>query len=149
MLSWLLPEAISELRGIANRISRWLEDEAEGKTVCHGDFYDKQIIVRRDGLVLLDFDQACIGDHRSDVANFVAHVVRLAIPESTSVINTFLDAYEAKSSSALNGLHIYVAFCLLKLAHHPFRSGDCRWPAQTRRMIALARRWLENEEGCP
>src|SRR5262249_9497150 len=40
----------------------------------HGDFYEKQVLVRPDGLAFVDLDDSSAGDPALDLGNFLAHL---------------------------------------------------------------------------
>jgi hypothetical protein len=40
----------------------------------HRDFYDKQVLVDRERIVLLDLDMACLAEPELDIGNFLAHL---------------------------------------------------------------------------
>ncbi len=54
---------------------RLLHSPAGASCLIHRDFFDKQLIATRNGVVLLDFDTACYGDPMLDVGNMQAHLM--------------------------------------------------------------------------
>lgn len=148
-LGFLLPAMAERALRLCDRLRSSLAVEPASWTTVHGDFYDKQILLADDRVVFLDFDEAAVGDPLADIGNFVAHLeVRAligALPESTVTESAaaLLDGYRGAGGRVAHGWRARVASGLLKLAHHPFRSGRPDWAVHSARLLEKAREWSD------
>ncbi|MFV1980631.1 MAG: phosphotransferase, partial [Rhodothermia bacterium] len=111
----------------------------------HGDFYAKQILLNDGEAILIDFDEAAIGNRHLDLGNFVAHLQRDYLRGQISQEQVaerqfrFLDSYRRIDGSIDDHLvAAYTAAGLLKLAPHPFRFREPEWFEQTEAILDLA-----------
>lgn len=68
---------------IAARAMVALEDLPDGDKLCHGDFYPANLLLHRDGPVLIDWSRAASGDPDADVARTLMMVRLGELPPST------------------------------------------------------------------
>jgi aminoglycoside phosphotransferase (APT) family kinase protein len=110
----------------------------------HRDFYHDQVLVRADGLSILDWDDAAMAEPAVDVANFLAHLRLLALqttgtPEALDGVSAaFADRYRQLDADLDPDLvRLLAGTTLLRLAgiHLPRPRGRL-----------LARRLLEQSE---
>lgn len=138
-LAVILPDAFDRATQALDALA--LRRDPRGPTVpVHGDFYVKQLLATTDGMALLDFDEAAMGDAHEDLAIFLAHVERdvargvLAEGRGEEIADAFAHGYGVARPS----LDAAVAEQLLGLVHHPFRHRSPNWPAETRALIERA-----------
>jgi Ser/Thr protein kinase RdoA (MazF antagonist) len=65
-------------------------------TVCHRDFYDKQILFDGTRSTLIDYDTLSEGDASHDYGNFMAHLHWRAMqePGAAELIDAGIDAFD-------------------------------------------------------
>lgn len=144
LLAWLLPEAKPQVLAIVTAARSLIQQATPTRVVLHGDYYDKQIIVADNGSPsLLDLDDLSQGDHRIDLATYIAHLEALKPAEAYQAIESFLNSYKRMNSNSLAALNAFVALATLQLAHHPFRRALPNWDLLTREYISRAQRWLD------
>ncbi|PRZ03084.1 hypothetical protein BCE75_11552 [Isoptericola sp. CG 20/1183] len=114
----------------------------------HGDLYESQIMLGRDGRItgLLDVDSAGPGRRADDLACLVAHVETLSLLRgwdadrlhglALDYAKGFADVVDADELSART------AGVLLSLATGPHRVQEVDWPRQTSRRLDAVERWL-------
>ncbi len=146
LLAWLLPEAAQDVQFIVASANAAIYKTIRTRVPLHGDFYDKQLVLTEDeSAVVVDMDDSGIGDHRIDLATFIAHLEGVDPDSSGPCVEAFLSTYTAYSSNSLVALSSYVALATLQLAHHGFRRGLPQWAAHTSAAIQRAKHWLEQE----
>ncbi len=148
LLNWLIPDAADSVSATVMEANARIRNTPSTSTLLHGDFYDKQLVLAKNGHpVLIDLDQLGHGDHRIDVANFVAHLLTNHAANVETLVGAFLQGYERHSPNRCNSLGAYVALAILKLAHHSFRTSKPDWHKRTINNIEQARHWLSHEKG--
>ena len=146
LLAWLLPAAEQDVQFIVASANAAIHKTSTTRVTLHGDFYDKQLILTdNESAVLVDMDDCGIGDHRIDLATFIAHLEGVDPDSAGPSIEAFLSSYATHSSNSLSALPAYVALATLQLAHHGFRRGLHQWAAHTSAAIQRAQRWLERQ----
>jgi hypothetical protein len=70
----LFPELDAPLRRRQADLLSTRPADTAGRALIHRDFYDKQILLSGNTIVLLDMDTACRGDAEIDLGNFCAHL---------------------------------------------------------------------------
>jgi aminoglycoside phosphotransferase (APT) family kinase protein len=112
--------------GALERCRRWR------RRPLHRDFYHDQALVHTDGLVLIDFDDAAMGEPSVDVANFIAHLRLLALehPERRGALAAVAEVFARRYAELDDRLdaelvELLEAATLLRLAciHLP-RAGE-------------------------
>lgn len=120
----------------------------------HGDLYESQMIVARDGTIrgLLDVDTAGPGERVDDLANFCAHLSVLAttLPVADAAATRrygarLLRRFEREVDRRL--LRTRVAMGVIGLATGPFRVLEDEWIDATARRLRLATDWLDGGDG--
>jgi aminoglycoside phosphotransferase (APT) family kinase protein len=148
-LAALLPARASELRGLGERLADHLEHATTPPAPVHGDFWDDQVLVSDQGVVLLDFDELRLGDPLVDVANLLAQLtVRQSEPvhESEAVRATFLDSYVSRRPHDSDRLALHEAAALLRSAVGSFRRLEPGWPESASHVVGLASDCLRDYE---
>jgi Phosphotransferase enzyme family len=151
LLSHLLPHRSAEIQDAAADLADLAERASAvppGPTV-HGDLYEGQIFVgERNGLGLIDLDDAGLGDPLLDAANLLSHLAVLSA--STPRARRRPLAYRALLRPlVLEGLGASEAdltwresLCMLLLATGPFRVLSPRWPDRVEARVDAALRLL-------
>ncbi len=91
-------------------------------TLIHRDFYDKQVLISNDRVVLIDFDGVAAGDPAQDYGNFLAHCFlrQLQQSENSALIaagaKAFILGYGRQSSVWLRRAAWWQSSTLLRLA---------------------------------
>jgi len=143
-LAVLCPGLAARVATLAERVAARLAQEGAAGTCIHGDLYDKQVLIDRDRVGIIDLDRAALGDPRVDVGLLLAHLDRdvllgrLEGAAAAEIEGVFLDAYQKARGHALGAIGAYIAEALLHLAHHPFRVHLVDWPARTGEIVARA-----------
>jgi len=145
LLAAVLPRSAVRVRTLVADLERQATG-AGPEILVHGDLYDAQILVDRDGISgLLDLDDAGSGQRVDDLATFLAHLDALA--EATPRRRRAMERYAARVRPAFElaagpgPLYASTAAALVGLATGPFRVQQSDWPARTERRLALAERW--------
>ena len=110
------------------------------------------MLVGPERITILDLDQAALGDPRSDLGLFIAHLERdhllgrlnaMRVAEAASAL---VQGYQEAAGTPVKGLAAHVADGLLRLAHHPFRSHSPGWPDETVRILERVEEILEGPQ---
>jgi aminoglycoside phosphotransferase (APT) family kinase protein len=72
-LAWVAPSLHAQVAHHAPRLLTALGSDRSAPVPLHRDCYDKQFVVGRQGVGLLDFDTLAYGEAALDVANFLVH----------------------------------------------------------------------------
>lgn len=125
-----------------------LADSSAPHTMVHGDFSTDQVLVRPDGLRLLDLDRATVDDPAVDIASWFAdEVVAGRVPvdaEPRDVLAPMLDGYPTDvGAPMLRHLDQHAAVALLKRAVEPFRTHAHDWPSRVDTYVRAAHRLAE------
>jgi aminoglycoside phosphotransferase (APT) family kinase protein len=121
---------------------------ARAPVLLHGDFSAGQILVRREGIALLDLDRLRTGDAAEDLAwwasqAFVEGVLTERADDSEAQIVGLLQGYQTVSTCPdLVRLLWFRAASLLELAVTPFRRLDREFVAKGARILVEAERLL-------
>lgn len=140
----LVPELGRAARTLAGLIVRRLDDLDGPVGLAHGDFYDDQLLVSDEGVVLLDLDEARPAHPLVDVGTFLAHLTART-PDADTLRARFMDACR-RAGIDVRGALAFEAAALLALAVGPFRRLEPDWPAGVERLLLLAERRLREHE---
>ena len=130
----LLPTLRGGGARLAAQIEKRLTVYDATPVLTHGDFYDDQILVAPEQVIILDLDEARPGHPLVDVGNFLAH---LSVRSDESGRAAFLEAC-ADVGFDLTGVVAFEAAALLALAVRPFRNLEPTWPERVEELIELA-----------
>jgi aminoglycoside phosphotransferase (APT) family kinase protein len=132
----VLPSRGSRVRELTSKLAALEADGPRRATAIHGDFHPAQVLVRDDGIVILDLDEAVVGDPAVDLGTFLAHVDRNAasgaIPAEVAsrAADALLDGYTRASGRVdRQRVDVATATALAFLLPHPFRERAPDWPA--------------------
>lgn len=143
-LGHLLPELAGQADELGARLTQWVRGRKPRRRTIHGDFYDKQVIVQRQSVGIIDSDRLQLGDPEFDLGCFLAHLERrridgvLSATQVASARQALLEGYREAAPEALRPREInrYTAFNLFQLSHHPFRDRRANWGEQTDALLA-------------
>ena len=145
LLMAVLPRIAVRVQALVAGLER---REAAGgpEVLVHGDLYDAQVLVDRDGISgLLDLDDAGSGQRVDDLATFLAHLDALAeaAPRRRRPIERYAARLRAAFEFAVGPAPLYAstAAALVGLATGPFRVQQSNWAARIERRLELAERW--------
>lgn len=140
-LGFLCPALAGRANSLTRRVAAGLAGPHSPRSAIHGDLYDKQILLDGDRVAIVDLDRAALGDPRSDLGLFIAHLERDGLlgrlsPATIEVASgSLLEGYQQVTGTRVTGLGAFVADGLLRLAHHPFRSHLPEWQDATERIL--------------
>jgi hypothetical protein len=136
----LYPSLARLVGDLAGRLSAELHDAPPIVQPIHGDFYDRQVLVNGDEVVILDLDEAILGDPAADLGLFVAHLERDALSRGLAAASVapVRDALLAGYGLPPARIDLYTAFGLLQLAPHHFRNREPDWPERTEATLERA-----------
>lgn len=126
----------------------------EARVPTHGAFRHGQLLLRRDGLVVLDLDTLCRSGASADAGNFVAYLDFLGLrrPRLASVTErcreAFVAALDGPPGSRAAWLAWYRAASHLKVALRSYLSLSRRWPEHTAALLGCADRALAGTPRC-
>jgi len=142
LLSFLCPQLAVELQRVAEELPRRLLDAASPRTIIHGDFYSKQILLGDTGIGLIDLDEVGLGDPVSDLGTFMAHVERdglcgrISADRTQMVRDALVAGYETSRGLDVHRcVPVFTAFKLFARMPHFFRTRDPEWVALTGRAL--------------
>jgi Ser/Thr protein kinase RdoA (MazF antagonist) len=142
----LVVTVVPSLRPRVERLLARLEETApEGARLVssHGDFYANQVLEVGGELAVVDLDQMCRAPAALDLASYAAYSLRgdsdLA-PAAAAV-----EGLAASYGERPEGLPWYLATCVLRRAHTPFRRLDERWPERVGALVGAAEAALSLE----
>lgn len=137
----LLPGRRLALDRLAAAIEKaWLRLPSTPPVLVHGDFYEDQILVDdREGLALLDWDEAGLGPAALDVSCWLAHAqaAELEGEQAPVAAEGIRSAWLAARPQDVRQLDLLAGIQLLALAPGPFRRLEPGWPQ------AVERRWRQ------
>ncbi len=110
----------------------------------HGDFYDRQVLIGDDDrVIILDLDNAALGEAAVDPGLFIAHLERAVLrneldaDELARFADAFLQGYqEAGGPADGKGIRLYTAMGLFYLAAEPFRYREPDWTDRIGALLA-------------
>ena len=137
----LIPGLAREVAQLAERLIAHLNVVQGPTAIIHGDFYEDQLFVSDTGVVLLDFEEAQLGDPLLDVGHFLAQLSLRGNAEHARA--AFLDAYAAFHPRARKDALLFEARAVLSLALGPFQRLRPAWPEKIERRIRLATHRLD------
>jgi phosphotransferase family enzyme len=139
----LAPTLADNARRAAAVISDQLSRQGSSFAVVHGDFSADQIIVTNGGLVVVDFDNAGLGDPAMDLASFAADLEvsqieqRLAPERVAAVMSEVVAGYVASGGAVdPDRLRVNQAAALLRLVVKPFRERRHGWHETMGRILS-------------
>ncbi len=156
-LERLTPRLGDLAAGLVARIETALARIEPIRSLVHGDFYDKQVVLcdpsldPRERIAIIDLDELRLGDPREDLALCQAHWERDAVmkqlgQDPKALGEALFDAYQCRRESALPDLDVFVAAGLMRLAPHPFRTRSKDWQRQVAAILLRASEILEKAE---
>jgi aminoglycoside phosphotransferase (APT) family kinase protein len=136
------PDLVVPARVIARRIADRLAGLRPVDRPIHGDFGPKQVLLDGESVVVLDFDEASVGDPTTDLGQFLAHLERESLRGEVSpdrarhLRAAFLSGYSPAID--MQRLALATAAGLFRLAPYPFRQREPDWPGRTAAILERA-----------
>jgi aminoglycoside phosphotransferase (APT) family kinase protein len=143
-LGVLIPAQAPRLDTLGRRLAAALHGLPDTSCGIHGDFHPHQVLLRGDVVVILDLDEAVLGDPADDLGTFLAHLERTAsgpaAPGPMGDPRVARDALLAGYDAAGMGPRVDVATAaaLFLLAPHPFRARESEWPLRIDGLVTRA-----------
>jgi Ser/Thr protein kinase RdoA (MazF antagonist) len=103
----------------------------------HGDFNARQLLVRPDGLAVIDLDAMCLAPAALDPATYAGHLVFGGpddLAQASEVLERLLEGYGGRPFA----LEWYLATCILRRSPWPFRYHQEHWAERLEGMVAAA-----------
>ncbi len=137
-LAYLLPDLDAEVLRFADLLSERMTRLAPVLCPAHGDFSADQVVVDRDGeVVLIDLDSARLADPAADLASATAAVAQSGAGDD--LVAALYDGYAgAGRLPGRERLAVYGAAHLMRRAGEGFRRRRPDWEEQARRMFDRA-----------
>lgn len=93
------PDLGRDMQRITEKARGMIDDcPLSGQVLLHRDFYPDQVLVRQEGIVLLDLDLVAVGEPAIDLGNFIAHLRELSLR-----LHSRLDAFAGQGEAFLSG----------------------------------------------
>ena len=142
-IQYLCPELGKQAEQLCRKIVSSLEDMSEQTTLLHGDFYDKQVLFSDSSPVILDLDEARLGNPAIDLGLFIAHLERhtlydrLPAHEAGVLADALVRGYQTgRAAPTRAAIRLYTAIGLMHLAAEPFRYRDPNWREQMQSQLS-------------
>ena len=139
------PDLASRASRLGQELTRKLLGACHEQRPIHGDFSADQVLLREDGIGLIDLDAATMGDPIDDLGSFAAHLERdvargnLTAERAGLATASLLDGYrEATGHIPPKAFALHFAAALLRMAYSPFRYREPEWPSLARTLVARA-----------
>jgi hypothetical protein len=152
-IGFLLPHLGARAIRIAQALGAWLAAEEPVFSPVHGDFYDKQVVIRGKEAVLIDMDEVRLDDPLVDVGNYAAHMERRVISGKESSgqcqqhLRTLVSTYELQRGAVSEErLRLYLALSLFRLIHQPFRDFEKCWPERIQEILERVEKLIIGEQ---
>ena len=146
----LCPHLSDQALSLADRLSKLLYQQQPVNRPIHGDFYMGQIMAHGDKIVIVDFDQAALGDPARDFGLLVAQLTRdvlrgeLAPERFAEVESALLQGYRSKVDDACFArIPLYTTLNLFRLAAEPFRLCEPDWPRRMETILQKTEDFLK------
>lgn len=140
----LAPGLSARAGQLAQRLAEAIGNSISTTCALHGDFYDRQVLVSGGKPVILDLDNAALGDPAADPGLFIAHLERAVLrdeldaDEQACFAGALLQGYqEAGGLAERERIRLYTAIGLFYLAAEPFRYREPDWPARMEALLTL------------
>ena len=127
------------LRGQLDALLRRLEaaiPSIDRLVLSHGDFTARQLLVRREGLAVIDLDAMRLAPAALDPATYAAYLV--FGPDDLDKASEVLDELLAGHGGRPPGLSWYLSTSILQQAGRPFRYFEEHWPDRVEGMVTAA-----------
>jgi streptomycin 6-kinase len=145
----LCPELDVSARQFAKLLGTHLLDEPHVYCRLHGDFHPRQVLLDKDAVGFLDFDDGLAGDPTFDLGTFLAHLERevlrgrLTRARMEVLGEALLEGYEAAIGRPIRErVPLALAVGPFRIMPRCFRYREQNWPE---RMAALLKRAQEVE----
>ena len=132
---------------LADVLIEQLQRHPEARTLSHGHFIDRHILIGNQTTGIADLDEIYIGDANSDIGYFIAHLERhvlrgkLTAAQAKKYRGIFLRAY---GETPAERVELYTAIGLFKMASNPFQYREAEWLQQITALLKRARRIMIN-----
>mgnify|MGYP003217940120 CR=1 FL=1 len=98
---WNMPGGFSDVASSIERLIGPMRDGAGRPVLCHNDFYGPNLLVTEDGICLIDWEYAAMGDYGCDFGNFIAQGSGYSVQEALSALPLYFGR-EATDSEAFH-----------------------------------------------
>lgn len=146
LVAAVVPDLSARVGDLVAGVEAGIAGDDDAAVPVHGDLHEAQLLVDGGRITgLLDVDTAGPGHRATDLASLVGHLSTLALSSSR---RAGVERYAAQLLAGFDAmvdparLRREVAAVVLGLATGPFRVLQPAWPAETRRRVTLAERWL-------
>jgi len=147
-LAELLPEDDGRVRAIGRRLADLVGRLTDTpRVLVHGDFHPGQVLLGKDGPVLVDLDGAGSGAGAADLGSFLARLHESGAPQAAR--EAFVEGYAERSGRTPERslLQVATAAALFRRSLFPFRELAPDWPEAIRRRLSQVERLCREVEG--
>lgn len=81
-----LPRDFQRMEECAGRLAGLFHAESGEPVLCHNDFYAPNILIHGDGLDLIDWEYAAMGDYANEIGNFVSQGSGYTIEQAQDIL---------------------------------------------------------------
>lgn len=141
-LGLVQPDLSARADRLGREVSGRLAAQSLALTPTHGDFHAGQVLIADGAAVLIDFDEAALGEPAADLASFLAHLEqhacmgRLPPGRPDFLREALLEGYARKAPPPSDArLAAHTAAALFRIAPHFFRERDPEWPQRTEAVL--------------
>ncbi|MDO4443851.1 MAG: phosphotransferase [Slackia sp.] len=98
-----MPSDFAQLSAQIGALAAYVRDDGVAPVICHNDFYGPNVLVKDDGMDLIDWEYSGMGDYACDIGNFIAQGSGYSIEEAARVV----DIYFGRKASESELLHCF------------------------------------------
>jgi ATP-binding cassette subfamily B protein len=149
-LGFLLPDMAERAAILGRRLAAEMAAQPQCAHPVHGDFHAGQVLVGGGVPVLLDFDEAALGDPAADFGSFLAHLEydelagRVPPTRRSAIAAALLAGYaRVATPPSSHALRLYTAAALFQRAAQFFRDRDPSWPERIHTVLDRVDRHLQ------
>jgi ATP-binding cassette, subfamily B, bacterial len=137
-LGFLQPDLADRARALMLDLAIRLAALPRCERLVHGDFHSGQMLLTGGVPMMIDFDEAALGDPAEDLGSFLAHLEcdeiagLLATPKRSAVAAALVEGYARTASPPPEHvLRLHTGAVLFQRATQFFRDRDPLWPERT------------------
>ena len=141
-LRFLQPDLAHRAKALTLDLAIRMAAQPRLERLVHGDFHSGQMLLTDGVPMMIDFDEAALGDPAGDLGSFLAHLEwdeiagLLPTPRRSAVAAALLEGYaRAASPPPEDVLRLHTAAALFQRATQFFRDRDPQWPERTRSVL--------------
>lgn len=127
----LCPAMRQRIDAVLREVLSRLSEIDPVRASIHGDLHLGQVVVANQGVGLIDFDHASLGDPHRDLGQLCASLI-VSRDDGEEFAAMMVDAYRPSSESAVR---VFTDVALLRLLPAPFRNREAGWVDRIERAL--------------